>query len=123
MKSIVLAILLFVAAPLVAQQATLTTPETLSATKIVVASLSLDQNTANITVNYQASDSTTKRSLSYATVSQAELVSFLTALGSARASETGAVLRRMNFRVIGWMADNSKLLDASGAPLSVTLVP
>lgn len=121
MKRFILAVALL-AAPMFAQQATLTTPEAVTATKIVVASVSFDRQVATITIEYQASDATVKRTTAY-TAMNAEYISFLTALGTTRATETGTVPRRMQFRVIGWLSDNSKLADLAGTPVSVTVVP
>ena len=127
MKRTILALILcFVALPLCAQVATLSTPEAQpTGTKLVVTAVAIDaiNGQAKISLVLQAVDGTTIRSADYTTFSQAEYVSFMTALGSARASETGTVPRRLQYRVLGWMSDNSKFTNAAGQVVTVTVAP
>lgn len=113
-----------VAAPTFAQQATLNSSETLTATKIVVSSIGIDAvgRVATLSFQLQAADGTVKRGYGFVAVG-ADYTSFCTALGSARTSETGTVDRRLQFRVIGWMSDNSKFTDPNGNVIAVTVVP
>lgn len=119
----ILALLLGLAAPSYAQQATLTTPETVAATKLVVIEINVARDNAGATVQFQTSADAVKRTATFGTSSQAELVSFVTAMGTARSGETGGALRRMQFRVLGWLVDNGKLKDEAGQSIAVTLVP
>lgn len=122
-KRVLILLGLLAAFPLAAQQATLTTPEALTATKALVRSVDFDRTTATITVELQTSGNEVKRTLAYATNSSVEYASFLTAIGTARASETGSVPRRMQFRVLGWMADNNHFTAPNGDTITVTVVP
>lgn len=106
-----------------AQQANLTVPETISATNIQVSQLFLTRTYANITVEFQAADTTVKRVKEYSTASNAELASLATAIENVRATETGSVARKLNFRILGWLFDNGKIKDEAGATIAVTLVP
>lgn len=106
-----------------AQQANLTTPETISATNIQVQQLVLTRTYANITVEFQAADTTVKRVKEYSTASNAELLSFVTAIENTRATETGSNARKLNFRILGWLFDNGKIKDEVGATISVSLAP
>jgi hypothetical protein len=104
-----------------AQQANLATPETISATNVQVKSFNVSRECvcATITVQYLAADSSVKREASWVVSNDGastDLNTFLTAIGTARANETGTVPRRMNFRVLGYLVDSGRL---SG----VTLVP
>lgn len=105
-----------------AQEATLQTPETVSATKIVTQSMQLQRNEAYVTVEFQTAASGVKRTLTVR-ITQAELTSFVTALDTVRSGETGGALRRMNFRILGWLADNSKLKNEADQTIVVTLNP
>lgn len=123
-KALVAALFALAALPAFAQQATLNSQETytISATNVKVQSVSISAAGASIAVEYQAADTSVKRVATYA-ASSAELTSFLTALTSVRASETGGIARKCNYRVLGWLADNSKFTDPSGAVITVTVVP
>ena len=118
MKRFILAALVLVLAlPLAAQEATLTTPESgITATKVKVIAFSVlgaPCNCATVTISYQASDDTEKRTATYANLPAGP---FITALTTVRATETGTLARKINFRILGFLVDQNELTG-------VTLVP
>lgn len=122
-RKVLLGFLFAVALPLGAQQATLTTPETLTGTVAKLLTAGFDRQGGTLAVEIQANDGTVKRTLVYTTTSPAEFVSLLAAMGTSRATETGSAPRKMQFRVLGWMADNGKFTGPDGQPITVTVVP
>ena len=123
MKRLIGILALLVALPLAAQTTTITTPEVgVTATRIVVSNFTVTRNGGTIGFEFQATDTTVKRTWSYG-IDSSEIVSFLTALGTARASETGTVARRTNFRIVGWMADGNRFRGMDNLPLAVTVAP
>lgn len=97
-----------------AQDATLTAPVVRnSEAKYVLVSFACSQLAAEINVNVQDAGSVTVRTQSFAVPDAARpsatVVGFLTAIGTARSGETGTVLRRANFRVLGFLSDNGYL--------------
>lgn len=122
MKRILILALLVGAAPMLAQEATLAAPETVSATKVVVDDFNFSRGClcGEITLALVTADGATvtrRRSVSIGrdgdNVTAGE---FLAALRSPRASETGGDGRRINFRLLGVLFDNGELPG-------VTLVP
>lgn len=109
--------------PADAQQFNLTTPETVSATNAQVQQLVLTRTVALVTVEFQAADTTVKRTKEYSTSNAAELASFVTAIETVRATETGGVGRKLNFRILGWLFDNGKIKDEAGSIISGNLAP
>lgn len=126
LKLILLLLTLTIALPLAAQVATLTTPVTQpTGTKLIATEVHIDavNGQARIGIELQSVTGVVVRHADYTTFTQAEYISFMTALGSARASETGTVPRRLQFRVLGWLADNSKFTDGAGNAVTVTVAP
>jgi hypothetical protein len=121
LMSIVTVILLAAAAH--AQEATLTTPETVAATKVVVREFKVSRQSVEVSVEFRTASDAVKRFLTYSSSETADIVSFLGALRSARAGETGTDVRRVNFRILGWLRDNNRLTDEAGQVITVTLVP
>jgi hypothetical protein len=122
-----LLLFLLIAAPAAfAQEATLTAPETI--TKAVVTEFVIERASASarIRVEFQTAAGVGRRAITYQTANLTELNSLLTAVGTAKntpQAETGSAQRRFNYRVLGWLVDNGKLVDEAGATISVTLVP
>lgn len=111
--------------PLAAQEATLQTPETVSGTKVKLAYYNAERSTMSITVGVtiETADGTVVRTIVY-TATNAEALSLVTAADTVRAGgETGNAFRKFQYRVLGWMADNSKITNASGTPITVTVAP
>ena len=108
-----------------AQEATLNAPEVLpspaAVSRLVVAEVLLTRSGGSVTVEFQAG-TTPRRARTYA-IAAGEMASFVTAIDTARSGETGGVARRFNFRVLGWLVDNSKIVDDSAVVIPVTLVP
>lgn len=106
--------------------ATLTTPETQpSGAKIIAHTVHIAALEPSVTLTFllqDAGQTSTIRTATY-TYFAADYTSFCTALGSARSGESGSVANRLQFRVIGWMADNSKFLSPTGTPIAVTVAP
>jgi hypothetical protein len=126
MKKLLL-LLVLLAAPSFAQQGTLSTPETVTATKVIVAEIHIGRTAAQVDVHFLTAGDAQKRSTTVV-IQQADLASFVLAVDTARMpggglNETGGVLRRRQYRVLGWIVDNSRLVDESGQVIAVTLVP
>lgn len=97
-----------------AQQAALQTPvPRTSEAKYVVQEFSVSQTQAMVTIQVRDAAEATIRTFD---VIDTDATAFLTAMDTVRATETGGVLRRMNFRILGRLADAGRI---SG----VTLVP
>lgn len=107
-----------------AQSATLTTPETVTATKLVVSEVDTTRTSASVTVEFQTAGGVVKRTATFGTSSLAELSNFLTVTSfTTRSGEVGTDVRKYNFRVLGWLFDNNKFKDEAGNPPAVSLVP
>jgi len=112
------------ALPIMAQQATINAPAARSAeTKILVTEMrfSRDCVCAAVIVEYQDATSAATRQQRFDIPADpanpsTELQTFLAAIETTRATETGIASRKMNFRVLGYLFDSGRL---SG----VTLVP
>lgn len=124
MKRLILALaLLLVTLPIAAQTANIDTPVVATETNIRVNRIVITADLCTLYFDFRAADGTVKRTGVYH-YTDADLISFLTALGSARATETGTVLRRLNFRVVGWMKDGARFRAPDDVtPLSVTVAP
>lgn len=113
MKKLILSLLLL-GSVVTAQEATLQTPVLRSAeSKYRVHEVSINAGGVVVTIQVRDSAETPIRQFD---VIDTNTAAFLTALDTVRPSETGGVLRRMNFRILG------RLVDA-GAITGVTLVP
>lgn len=122
--SLILAFTIACAGIALAQQANLTTPETSTNLKASTVFMGRVCNCASITVDFLDASGNTKRTINYAINNPADVVSLLTAMETVRATETGNSVRKMNFRVLGWLQDNSKLVnDVDGSIIGATLVP
>lgn len=104
-----------------AQSATINSP--VSEAKLVVEQINITRGAGGqIQVSVQTSTDQTKRLLHF-DVAASELTSLVAAMMTVRSGETGGNARKLNFRVLGWLADNNKIVDSDGAPIAVTLVP
>lgn len=119
-KILILSVLLSFAGLASAQEVTLNTPVARPAeSKLTVKRLDL---TATQAVIMQDSGSNEIRYFNVAVpdpspaTSTATITGLVTAIDTARATETGSVLRRLNFRILGYLFDNGYLPG-------VTLVP
>lgn len=125
-KLAILIAVLFIATSLSAQEATLNTPVTFTArtpkAKIVVDSLTITATTARIDVIVKDSANADIERIQYnipdVAFPSATVPGVFTALDTIRAGETGTVLRRANFRLLGFLQDNGFF-----ATTPVTLVP
>lgn len=104
-----------------AQEASFNTPVArASEAKLVVSELTITQTQATIVVQVKDASNVDIRSQIYNVPDQARpsatVVGLFTAIDTVRASETGGVLRRANFRILGFLSDNGYLAG-------VTLVP
>ena len=119
LAALLIVVLSVVAAP--AQEATINAPESIA--RMVVANVNLGRDTSSVAVEFRTSGGEPRLQRVYTLTNAAELVSLITAIDTPRSGETGGVLRRFNFRVLGWLVDNGKLVNDSGQPIAVTLVP
>lgn len=105
-----------------AQSATINTP--ISEAKLIVEQVDLVRSQGGfVRVSVQTSTAQTKRFLQF-DIATAEMLSFITATAfTVRPSETGSNARKYNFRVLGWLSDNNKIVDSNGDAIAVTLVP
>lgn len=102
-------------------EATLTSPVAhASEAKYVVRSLNITQAVSNVEVSVQDSSNNEIRVQSFtcpdSTHAAATVSALFTALDTVRATETGSVLARANFRILGFLSDQ-------GYFPAVTLVP
>jgi hypothetical protein len=122
MRKAILAVFLFALASVAgAQEATLNTPAArASEAKYKVKTLQLSETTAEFVISVQDASNNEIRTIGIvipnAAQPAASVSGVFTAIDTARASETGSVLRRANFRLLGYLADQSLLTG-------VTLVP
>lgn len=139
MKKYVLAVLFLLAAPSAfAQQATLTTPQSVTrnvptstnGTKLIVERVTLDRHCpastgttpcATVIVELQDASSNTLSETAYQVPANldapgTEFLDLLTAMETVRATETGNAGRKMNFRVLGYLADAGRLPAATLVP-------
>lgn len=115
MKKLLIAALLL-SAPAFAQDASLNTPVTRpSETKLVIKEIGITATQVVVALNVQTA---AREDVRYYNVvvpnsapatQSATVVGFITALGTARAGETGGALRRFQFRCLGYLFDNGYL--------------
>ena len=110
MKKLALILLCLAVLPLAAQQATLSVAEPgVTATRVKVVASSVvgaPCNCATVTISYQASDGTEKRTATYANLNAG---TFIVALTTVRATETGPLAQKINFRILGFLVDQNEL--------------
>lgn len=108
-----LPILVLLCATASAQDITLTVPISKTITKYVTSSYSMDAAQASIVVDQKDAGGVTLSTVSFlipdADHPGATLNGFVTAFTSARSGETGGVLRRLNFRILGYLFDQGYL--------------
>lgn len=113
MKKLILILSLF-AASASAQKATLQTPVARpSEVKYRVREFSVNASQAVVEIEVRNSSEGIIRTF---TVIDSDAAAFVTALDTVRATETGSALRRVNFRILGRLADAALITG-------VTLVP
>lgn len=120
MNKLLLALLLSTSV-LHAQEATLNTPVVRpSEAKYTVTSIFVSAAEARVVVAVKDAANAEIRSVTFEIPSEAQpsatVAGIFTALDTVRATETGGVLRRTNFRLLGYLADTGYLTG-------VTLVP
>lgn len=117
MKKLALILFLILALPLAAQEATLTAPEAgVTATKVKVIAFSVlgaPCNCATVTISYQANDGTEKRTATYANLNAG---TFIVALTTVKAGETGTLARKINFRILSYLVEQNELTGVSLVP-------
>ena len=128
MKRFLILILLALASPALAQEATLTAPIAKpSETRKVIGRVDLSRNPVYALIQVNVLDANGDVSRYYnvsvpqtagddAAHPSASVVSFVNAVMSSRAGETGGVARRFDYRVLGWLKDNGYLDDATVVP-------
>lgn len=123
MKRLLLSLLLLTAVSASAQEATLNSPVArTSESKLTVKRLDLTASQAVISLSVQDSGSNEIRYYNVVVpdpapaTASASIVGLVTAIDTVRATETGGVLRRLNFRILGYLLDQGYLPG-------VTLVP
>lgn len=121
MRKLPLLFLLLLAPSVWAQEAALTVPVTREAeAKYTMKRISIEASEAYFFVSVRDSSGVEIREQVFrvpdAPYPSATIAGIFTALDTARASETGGVLRRANFRLLGFLLDNGYLPP-------VTLVP
>lgn len=109
-----LVVLLMVSAGLMAQDASLSAPVARnSEAKMTVRSFCASQSAVGIEVSVQDAGNAEIRVQGYtvpdAAHPSATVAGFFTAIGTTRGGETGGVLRRANFRILGFLTDNGYL--------------
>ena len=122
-KSVFLAVLLSVTGLASAQEATLNSPVARpSEAKLTVKRLDLTATQAVISISVQDASNNEIRYFNVVVpdpspaTSTATVPGLVTAIDTVRATETGGVLRRLNFRILGYLFDTGYLQG-------VTLVP
>lgn len=125
MKRLILLLVILITLPLAAQEATLASPDTQPATKLVILEIREQRpcQCIDVTVQAQDTDGTVRRLRTYR-ISPEDTPSdpgtpagYFTALRTVRATESTNEFRRHQFRVLGY------LLDAGYLPPGTVLVP
>lgn len=122
MKRLILGVLLGLVAPIVAaQEATLNTPVARTAeAKYIMKRLDISADQAIFEVWVRDSNNENIRQVNFVVpdVSHpgADIPGVFTAIATPRATETGGVLRRANFRLLGFLFDNGYLPGVSLVP-------
>jgi len=116
------AALLLLAVPVLAQEATLGTPEQDAAlVKLQITGYSCEVANLHIEIHvkYLSQDGTriVFRRLDWFAANVTGLNDWHTAIGNARVNETGTANRRMNYRILGFVLDKGLL------PANTTLTP
>ena len=97
-----------------AQEATLTSPVARpSEAKYKMQRVVLEAGEAYLTVSVQDSSNEEIRSITYRTV---DVAGVFAAIDTVRSGETGGVLRRANFRLLGFLLDEGYLPPVSLVP-------
>lgn len=120
-KALLSLAVLMLAGSALAQEATLNTPvPRASEAKLVVREMNITQTMVTIVADVRDASNNDIRTQAFTVPDSrfpsATVAGVFTALDTVRASKTGGVLRRANFRILGFLFDNGYL---SG----VTLVP
>ena len=119
----ILSILILLCAGLAsAQEATLSAPVAQPAeTKLVIQRIDITQAQIIVSIDVKGGGNEQIRYFNVAVPDAshptATVAGLVTAIDTVRATETGGVLRKLNFRVLGYLADQGLL------PAAVTLVP
>lgn len=123
MKKLILSLLVLFAVSASAQEATYNTPVTRpSETKLTVKRLDLTASQAIISISVQTAAAEEVRYYnlvvpdSSPATSTATISGLVTAIDTVRATETGGVLRRLNFRILGYLLDTGYLPNVTLAP-------
>jgi hypothetical protein len=123
MRKALFVLIALVALPVFAQQATLNTPATRAAEHHVVIvdfSVKRDCACAYIVVEYQdASNNATHQQMVNVpdpNIPALTLQGLVGAMDVTRATETGVATRKMQFRILGYLADNGALTGVTLAP-------
>lgn len=98
--------------PIADAVATLNTPETKPAIdRIIVSDVQINRpsTTARIVVDYVDTTDSTRKQDAIVLSAPADVIEFITAIGTARPGETGTAARRFNFRVLGFLVDTGRL--------------
>lgn len=123
MKRLFISILLMTAVSASAQEATLNSPVARpSEAKLTVKRLDLTATQAIISISVQTAASEEVRYYNLVvpdpapSTQSATVVGLVTAIDTVRATETGGVLRRLNFRILGYLLDQGYLPGVTLAP-------
>lgn len=124
MKTTLIAITLLLASTLSAQEATITAPEQITKARIVVLNVTedfIDCQCARITLGYRTAAGVLlpehNRVIEVGGAANlAQANAYLTARGTARANETGSAMRRTQFRILGFLADQGIISGVTVAP-------
>lgn len=120
MKRILSLLILSLAGLAPAQEAPLTSSVAKPITKYVTSSFSMDAAQASIVVDQKDAGGNTLSTVSFLVPDSAHptatLANFVTAFTTARGGETGGVLRRLNFRILGYLFDQGYLPAATLNP-------
>lgn len=122
MRKLITILLLSFAGLASAQEATLSAPVAQpSETKLVIQRIDITAAQIVVSIDVKGPGNEQIRYFNVAVPDQAHpsasVTGLVTAIDTARPSETGGVLRRLNFRVLGYLADQGLL------PAAVVLVP
>jgi hypothetical protein len=123
MKKLTLAALIFVAIIASAQTATYNTPVSRSSeTKVIVTNFHVLRDCACATIDLEVQDvnGVAIRSQSVGipdpNIPSASLAGLVTAMETVRATETGNAIRKMNFRILGYLSDQGYLSGVTVNP-------
>ena len=123
MRKTILSLLILIAASASAQEASLNAPVARPAeSKLTVKRLDLTATQAVISLSVMDAASSEIRYYNVTVpdpspaTSTATVAGLVTAIDTVRATETGGVLRRLNFRILGYLLDSGYLPNTTLAP-------